>query len=1029
MQRKVSEMTLRGGLIALLYFFSLPAVAADSLSFNKDIRAILSENCFSCHGLDEAQRKASLRLDLPERAYAEIDGIRPIVPGHPDQSELVRRILSDDPDEHMPPAKSKKTLTSAQKDMLQRWIKEGAKYERHWSLEPPKKPNLPGVLESNIIDTLISARLAQEKLALQPEASRATLIRRAAFTLTGLPPTLEEVDRFESDSSPNAYSAMLDRYLASPRYGEEMARHWLDLARYGDTHGLHLDNEREMWAYRDWVVDAMNENLPFDQFTLWQLAGDLLPDPTPQQLTATGFLRCNVTTSEGGAIDEEYRHLYAVDRAATLTTTWLGITGACAQCHDHKFDPLSIKEFYSLYAFFYSSADPAMDGNIARTAPSLALPAPGQQEALDKAKKEVATYVTALETTPLPAYEEPKADAPMVARTQVLLDEQFPVGAVLRNSTRNPAIWLDHPAFGVPSGHRALELVGGQFVYQTVTPELIPVTLPNKNARIEISVRLDPASPPRWIGVVMNGRRAWWGDEEALGVTTGASENIGMGTLPKSGKWVKLSLDPAQMKLAPGARIGSVAVQLVGGRAAWDHFVVTGDLSPAKDPLMSFALWWKGEAGKKPADLPPDLLETLQQGPEKVKSPEKRQKLLAWYLRNVSEISELIVAARKNLESARVVASAAEAAMPSTLIYRDLPEPRDTFVALRGDYTKLGDKVEPDLPRGLGPFKTPSPARRLQRTDLARWLVEPDHPLTARVIVNRFWQQVFGTGIVATSHDFGTAGEAPSHPELLDWLALTFMEKGWDVKWLMKEMMLSRAFRQESRVDARLLALDPGNRLLGRAPRLRLDAEQIRDNALFVSGLIDLTQGGRGVHPYQPPNIWEPVGYGDSNTRNYLQDHGSALYRRSLYTFLKRTAPPPFMTNFDAPSREQTCTRRERNDTPMQALQLLNDVQHLEAARALAERTLAEKSADDQSRLRWMFRTVLSRQPDSQEATLLQEALAHQRDHAETHPEVSQKLVSVGESPSRKIAPAAEVAAWTMMANLVLNLDETVTRN
>jgi hypothetical protein len=1015
--------------LVLLLFPSALAAAEGRLSFNRDIRPILSENCFACHGFDAKKREADLRLDTAEGAAADLGGYQAIVPGSLEKSEAWQRILSTDPDEIMPPPKSHKTLTDAQKNTLKRWIEEGAVYERHWSLETPVKPAVPSGRPA--IDALLEARLGEKQPAFLPEADRATLIRRVAFTLTGLPPTLAEVEAFEKDPSPGAYEAMVDRYLQSPRYGEEMARHWLDVARYGDTHGLHLDNERHMWAYRDWVVQAFNGNLSFDQFTVWQLAGDLLPDATTAQKVATGFSRCNVTTSEGGAIDEEYRHLYAIDRAATVTTAWLGLTGGCAQCHDHKYDPLSTKDFYSLYAFFYSAADPAMDGNIAKTVPILKLPAPGQQEALDAARKEESIRLAALEGAPLPAYTEPDPKAAPVAREQEIFDDLFPLGAIQRNTSRNAPVWLDRPEFGAPSGRRVLEQANGKFFEQILTPELIPVTVPEKDARFEIAVRPDPLSPPSAISIVLNGRRVYWGDPAAFEVYNAGSpaKVVAMGAMPEPGKWTTLSFDPAVLELAPGSRLNTISVQMVAGRVAWDRCVVKGALSPAKDPLASFALWWKSHGKKAPADLPGALAKTLTEGPDKTTDAKAREALLAFYVRRVGHPVEPLATPRQSWTEARVAAAAADEAIPTTFIFNDLPEPRETFIAERGQYNKRGAQVEPAIPVHFGPFAAPKESRRLNRLDLARWLVAPEHPLTARVTVNRFWQQVFGTGFVKTSHDLGSQGEPPSHPELLDWLAVSFVEKGWDVKWLMKEMLMSRAFRQSYRADESSLAADPENRLLARAPRIRLDAEQVRDNALYVSGLLDLTMGGRGTRTYQPPNLWEPVGYGDSNTRYYLQDHGNALYRRSLYIFFKRTAPPPFMTNFDAPNREQSCTKRERNNTPMQALQLLNDVQHFEAARALAERVLAEGGNDDAARLRWLFRTVLSRVPDERETGLLTDALAQQRYHVGADAKAAEAIVAAGESVPKQVAPAKETAAWTMVANLVLNLDETVTRN
>lgn len=1005
--------------------------AAPTLSFNRDIRPILSENCFACHGFDGKKREADLRLDTAEGASADLGGYQAIVPGDPAKSEAWTRILSEDPDEVMPPPKSHKTLTEAQKNTLRRWIEEGAAYEGHWALETPVKPAVPESADAPV-DAFLAARLAENKLTFQPEADRSTQIRRVAFTLTGLPPTQAEVDAFEKDASPQAYEAMVDRYLQSPRFGEEMARHWLDVARYGDTHGLHLDNERHMWAYRDWVVRAFNENLPYDQFTTWQLAGDLLPGATTDQLVATGFIRCNVTTSEGGAIDEEYRHLYAIDRAATVTTAWLGLTGGCAQCHDHKYDPLSAKDFYSIYAFFYSSADPAMDGNIAKTAPILELPAPGQAEALAAAKKEESARLAALESGALPAYTEPAATDAPVLREQVIFDDLFPLGATQRNTSRNAPVWLDRPEFGAPSGRRVLEQSNGQFFETIITPELIPVTVPEKNARFEIAVRPDPLSPPKVISLVLNGKRVYWGDAGGFEVYNAGnpSKVVSMGPMPDPGKWTTLSFDPAILEIAPGSIINTLSVQMVGGRVTWDRGVMKGELSPAKDPLASFALWWKSHGAKAPADLPGPLAKTLTDGPDKTTDAAAREALLSFYLKRIAHAGEGSLAdSRRAWESARVVAAAAAEAIPTTFIYRDLPEPRETFIAERGQYNKPGEKVEPAIPVNFGKFSPPTEPRRLSRLDLAQWLVAPEHPLTARVAVNRFWQQIFGVGLVKTSHDFGSQGEPPSHPELLDWLAVSFVEKGWDVKWLVKELLMTDAFRQSYRADEPSLALDPENRLLARAPRIRLDAEQIRDNALFVSGLINLQMGGRGARTYQPPNIWEPVGYGDSNTRYYLQDHGDALYRRSIYCFFKRTAPPPFMSNFDAPNREQSCVRRERNNTPMQALQLLNDVQHFEAARALAERVLTEGGGDDSSRLRWLFRTVLSRVPDEKESGFLTDALAQQRYHSGADANAAEAVVKAGESVPRNVAPAIETAAWTLVANLVLNLDETVTRN
>lgn len=1056
-------MTRAASLLFLLAASS--AFAADKLSFNRDIRPILSENCFACHGFDSKHREAELRLDTPEGAYTAKDGAFPIKPGDLAKSEVWQRIITSDEDDLMPPPKSHKKLTQKQKDTLKLWIEQGAPYQKHWAFEKPHEK--PGAS----IDSLLTDRLAKDKLTFADEADKETLIRRVSFTLTGLPPTLAEVDAFLKDGN---YEAMVDRYLKSPRFGEEMARHWLDVARYADTHGLHLDNERNMWAYRDWVVRAFNENLPFDQFTIWQIAGDQLPNATRDQLIATGFSRCNVTTSEGGAIDEEYRHLYAVDRASTLTTAWLGLTGGCAQCHDHKYDPLTTAEFYSLYAFFFSSADPPMDKNINTTEPYLRLPTPEQQKALEVATKTEADTLKRLEEfIKEVAYTDPAMIKPAAAAqttTQVIFDDEFALGSETRNTTRNASAWLKQPPFSAKSGQRVLQLSNGQFSQETITPTLQPIIV-GDSPRVSAWVRLDPLNTPGVISIELNGRRILWGDANVFEATTyGKEDAVTAGALPKPGVWTLLSFDPAALGLKAGGRISSVSVQQVGGTVVWDLCAVTSQISSAADLLASFAAWWKTvSAGKKqPADVPGALVGTLMTDPAKLRqtrldalqaklpkleanpTPEaaatftkkqadaereasaaeakEREALLRFYLARIAHpISEEHAKHRIAWEMARVARSAADLAIPGTFIFRDAETPRDTFIAMRGAYNKLGDKVEPTTPAAFHPLK--KSGARATRLDLAKWLVAPENPMTSRVTVNRFWQQVFGIGLVKTSHDFGSQGEPPSHPELLDDLAVRFQKGGWNVKQLIKQLVMTKAFKQASPVESNILSLDPDNRLLARGPRIRLDAEQIRDNALFVSGLINLDMGGRGVRTYQPPNIWEPVGYGDSNTRYYLQDHGPSLYRRSLYSFLKRTAPPPFMSNFDAPNREQSCTRRERSNTPMQALQLMNDVQHFEAARALAERVIAEAGQDDEKRLQWLFRTVLSRKPDSKEFSMLTSALAKQRELYHKAPNAAEKAISVGESTPKKIAAPAETAAWTLIANLVLNLDETVTRN
>ena len=847
-------------LLATVLAASALPVFAETRSFNQDIRPILSDKCFACHGSDAKHRKGELRLDTQDGAFGKAEsGAVAIKPGDPKGSELWARINATDEDEIMPPPKSHKTISDAEKVRIREWIEQGAKYQKHWAFEVPVKAALPATTGRNAVDAFIFDRLKREGLAPLPEAGKTTLIRRVSFALKGLPPSVAEVDAFLADAAPDAYEKAVDRMLASPQFGEEMARHWLDVARYGDTHGMHLDNERSMWLYRDWVVGAFNRNLPFSQFTIEQLAGDLLPNPTDDQLIATGFNRNNVTTGEGGALDAEFIFRYAVDRTSTTVQTWIGLTAGCAQCHDHKFDPLSQKEFYQLYAFFHSSADPAMDGNALLIAPTVKVISPEQKQTL--VEKET------LRT----------AAAKRLADTMKSLDY----------------------------------------------------------------------------------------------------------------------VDPAPL----------------------------GD---AKETETSLSLWLNASEGKDGKDFPAEIKKLLKKSDAK-RTPEQEGKLRDYFLANVCPKTKAIIGPlQAELDKIEKERTEFDKALPASYVMRDLEKPRDSFVMMRGAYDKPGEKVSRDVPAIFPPLPNKDNPTRL---DLAKWLVTDNHPLTARVTVNRFWQQFFGVGLVKTAGDFGSQGEPPSHPELLDWVSVDFRESGWDVKKLVRLFVTSATFRQTTNAPAALWTRDPENRLYARGPRLRLDAEVVRDNALAVSGLLDLTMGGRGVRPYQPPNIWEPVAYIRSNTANYKADTGNALYRRSLYTFLKRTAPPPFMANFDAPSREQSCTLRERSNTPLQALQLMNDVQQVEAARAFAGKIITQGGATPAERIAFAYRTALSRKPAPDEIEIVTAAYKQHLAAYEQTPAEAAKFIRQGESTPQAGIPEPEFAAWTLIASLVLNLDETINRN
>ncbi|MFN5392975.1 MAG: DUF1549 and DUF1553 domain-containing protein, partial [Planctomycetota bacterium] len=831
---------------------------------------------------------------------------------------------------------------------------------------------------------------------------------------------------------------MVDRYLQSNRYGEEMARHWLDIARYADTHGLHLDNERQMWAYRDWVVKSFNRNLSFDQFTIEQLAGDLLEKPTIDQLIATGFNRCNVTTSEGGSIDSEYYYRYAVDRTSTMASTWLALTAGCAVCHDHKFDPIPTKEFYSMYAFFNASADPAMDGNALLTNPVLKLETDEEKAKLaDYDKRNVEIQAKLNDAVSKVVYNDPSlADPkPQASSTEVIwMEDDYPAGGNFAGAPGHPTTFVSaDQGEKVLSGKRALKRSDPGLSQDVWGPSNASVSVPVQ-ATLFAHVFIDPANPPKSVMLQYhrNGwlHRAVWGEYEAIPWgTANTPERVHMGPLPKAGEWVRLEVSAEKVGLNAGDNLTGFATTQFGGTVYWDKIGVTGVSDPANDPLRSFVAWWKAAKGKDTPGLPGDLNNIAKAGPEPAPDAASVTRLKEHYLaRLCSDTKASVAEVVSQLDQIRAQRDNFFNSIPSTFIYKDNPTPRESFIMLRGQYNQPGEKVQPDVLSILPPITKPQTGQ-LNRLDLAKWLVTPRHPLTSRVAVNRFWQQIFGVGLVKTSGDFGTQGETPSHPELLDWLAIHFEESGWDVKGLMRLMLTSASFKQSSKIPADVLEKDPENRMLARAPRLRLDAEQIRDNALFVGGLIDLTLGGKGVKPYQPPNIWEPVGFVGSNTRAYQQDKGSSLYRRSLYTFYKRTAPPPFMVNFDAPNREQTCTRRERSNTPLQALQLLNDVQHVEAARGLGQRILGSGLTHAPDRIELMFKTILSRKPSSRELEVLEKQVNQHLQRYKANPADAQQLIQIGESKPMPDFDPAELATYTLLASTILNMDETLTRN
>jgi Protein of unknown function (DUF1553)/Protein of unknown function (DUF1549)/Planctomycete cytochrome C len=1037
---KLSYVTF--GLLSLFAGCLMPgngyaaSLSSKTIDFNRDIRPILSDNCFNCHGPDEKRRKAKLRLDTADGATADHDGKQAIKPKDIQASELWRRINAKDPDDIMPPPDSNKKLTSDQIQTLRRWIEAGAQYKGHWAFEAPQKPELPKISNKrwarNEIDYFIGAGLEAKKLKPESEASKEKLIRRVTFDLTGLPPTPEEVDAFLADKKAGAYERLVDRLLNSPRYGEHQALYWLDAVRYGDTHGLHLDNERSMWPYRDWVVKAFNENMPFDQFTIWQIAGDELPNATREQKVASGYNRCNVTTSEGGAIDEEFYVRYAVDRTETTCVVWMGLTAGCAVCHDHKFDPIKQKEFYSLYAFFNNCTEKAMDGNALLTPPTIKLPSPEDEKMLAEYDKEIAGIKKEkVEAVKKADYKEP---GPMQlkevpeAREVVYVEDEFPADTKAGKVDGTPDIqWVTSENGQVFSGKKAIKRTATGLAQDVFEKAKKPMIV-SSGDKLFAYVYLDPTNRPKSIMLQFHttdwNYRANWGDEDAIPYgEKGKEQKLIMGALPAAGQWVRLEVETEKLKMKPGLRINGLAFTQFGGTVYWDKAGVVTKLEQEDRSTESQWAWETHTKAENAVGLPADIGKIVQ---AEKRSEAEEKKLRNYYLENVcAETRKLLQPINEKMNSVLTKRKELDAKIPATLVMQEMEKPRGAFVLHRGEYDKRGEEVQPGVPQFLPPLPKTDKTNRLA---LAQWLVSTNHPLTSRVIVNRYWQQFFGTGLVKTAQDFGSQGEWPSNPELLDWLACHFMESGWDVKQMHRLMVTSAAYRQDSRVTPKKLEVDPENRLVSRGPRFRLDAEEIRDNALYASGLLLEKVGGHGVRPYQPEGIWEAVGYTASNTAKYTQEHGDALYRRSLYTFWKRTAPPPSMITFDAPSREKYCVRRERTDTPLQALVTMNDTQFVEAARHLAERMLQHDKNAEQ-RLDYGFRLLTARHPSSFEKTVLKEALEKHLAKYCKDEEGAKKLIAVGEKPAGKEVNASELAAYTMLASLLLNLDEVVTRN
>ena len=1009
--------------------------AADRVDFNRDIRPILSENCLSCHGPDSQKRHAGLRLDTNDQTmWKGESGEIAIVPGSPDKSEVIHRITTADAATVMPPPESGKKLTPKQIETLQQWIAEGAEYKGHWAfLAPVKAAPRPTTITGwgqNQIDQFVLADLEKHGLTPSPEADKITLLRRVTLDLTGLPPTPAEVEAFLADQSPDAYESLINRLIDSPKYGEHMSRFWLDVASYGDTHGLHLDNERSIWKYREWVINSFNTNLPFNQFITEQLAGDLLPNPTVEQQIATGFIRCNVTTGEGGSIDEEVRVRYATDRTERFSTVFLGLTLGCAVCHDHKFDPVSQKEFYSLYSFFNSAADPAMDGNRHDTPPTVRVPTPEDTAKLTELDAKIAEKKARIaEALAKVEYTDPTpASAPPAGPQEfVWVEDSTPAGANLQGDSPWEFVSApEHPVFKGEKSTRRLAAAGMSQHFFTGATQTLKI---GQGDKLFAYVYLDPANPPKTVMLQFNDgswdHRAFWGEDTIAFGAGDVPAHRRMGDLPKTGEWVRLEVDAQHVGLNAGAVLNGWAFTQHSGLCYWDHAGSVTQTPQDGQGFESQLAWEAFDKAQAKSSVPQPIRDAIKVEADK-RTDEQKKQIRDYFIEAVySKTRETFDPLRKELDALTAQRKTIDDAVPVSLVMADLPNERETFVLIRGEYDKPGDKVGRGTPKVLPPMPEGAPNNRL---GLARWLVSPSHPLTSRVTVNRFWQQLFGRGIVKTSEDFGSQGEFPSHPELLDWMALDFQESGWDVKRLMKQMLMSSTYRQSSKVSPELAERDPENALLARGPRFRMDAEMVRDNALAVAGLLSTRVGGKSVRPYQPEGIWEAVAFVGSNTNTYKRDDGEALYRRSMYTFWKRTSPPPSLMAFDAPSRENCVARRARTNTPLQALVLLNDEQYIEAARQLGQRMILEGGSQAPERLHYGFRLATARDPNDHEMAVLTTQLSALLEHFKANTEAAKKLLAIGAIPRNESLDLAEHASYTMIGNLLLNLDETMTK-
>ena len=1037
---------------SLLVVCGAAAASEDRVSFNADIRPIFSDRCYTCHGPDSNNRKTPLRFDTREGAVQDLGGRFAIVSGDVEKSEIIKRLTTEDPIRRMPPAyEGHARLSDREIDLVRRWIEQGAEWQSHWSFTPPERPALPPVTARavNGIDHFVLERLEREGLSASPEADRATLIRRVTLDLTGLPPTPEEIDDFLRDTSPGAYEKVVDRLLISPRYGERMAVRWLDSARYADTNGYQTDAERYMWRWRDWVIEAFNDNMPFDQFTVEQIAGDMLPDPTLDQLIATGFNRNHRGNGEGGIIEEEYAVEYVVDRVETTSTVWLGLTMGCARCHDHKYDPLTQKEFYRFFAYFNNVPEKGKAFKYGNSPPFIPAPTPAHLTELDDLEVKVENAQRKFDElkpemqAALEQWEESLVQSDFVDWTlwDNLIAHYRLDGAVTGHTPRAPearAKLVDGlPRFKKGKIGQANSFDGKSYIdaggvadfrFQedfTLSAWIYPTAA---NGAI-LSRTSESTTEIKGYGIyLVDGKvqfnlvTRWLDDSTRVETAEPLALNrwhhvsaVYDGSRLAKGAVVYLNGKPAEMTVVVDTlnqdfgvnkplRIGAVAGPGARFRGLMDDVRVY-DRALRPDELAVVAT---ESPLNEIARLKPDKRTAAQ-------SDKLRLAFLDEYApAHIREARETLTAVRKERE-------AFIKSFPTVMVMKEREVTRPTHLLVRGQYDLPGEKVTPGVPAALPPIPEGVPNNRL---GLARWLVSPSNPLTARVTVNRFWQSYFGAGLVKTVEDFGSQGEWPTHLELLDWLATEFVESGWDVKQLQKTIVMSATYRQSSRVTPELASKDPGNRLLARGPRVRLPAEVVRDQALAISGLLVEEIGGPSVKPYQPAGLWTELAGG----RDYEQGHGNDLYRRSIYTFWKRAVPPPQMLNFDSAGREACTVRETRTNTPLQALNLMNDVTFVEASRKLAERMMTEGGRTPQERIGYGYRLATAHELKPESHEILVGGYRHYLDNFQTDRRAALELVRQGESERDQALDVAQLASYTTVASLILNLDETITK-